>query len=768
MKALKSLLVVVFLMASAQIQATHVAGSELSYEHVPGHPSGQLYRIVLRLYRDGSPFTAGLPNTQTVTISSSCYSTMTRTLTRTSQGPVPNLDECVDINNAIPIELHVYRGFVIMRDSALDQNGIWQYGNVKACTNGKIAWNLCCRNNAIDNLVGPGGTSGYNEVVLNNTNGPNSSPQFITPAAKAFCNNNYFIWSQAATEADGDSVRYTLAPALDFGAVPIPYATNALGTPYSFTNPMTTVGPLVIDEKTGTYYFTTGSVQEICVVVIKVEEYRYNNTLSLWQLVGTSTRDMQVIIASTCKLSVQDGPKINTNLPGFTIANVGEDTLKGPKYNITKVSNDSVPDPNNPGSSIYQVPIITYPCVANSIDLQFDVPIFCESIDPTDFRLIGPDQVPRPIISINSNCNVTASTSTITLNLYKPLTVNGQYALQIKKGNDGNTLTNNCGFELSEFYTMLFQVDNCFYPYYELRNVTVEENTAPRVEWLVDTATFPPQLFSKFEMWRSGDNGASYQLVDFISDYTVVQDTGSWLDFTRSTIDVNAQEWMYQGRLFVNDEPYYFTNSIHSILLDTASTNPSQFNFVWSAYNGWAGPQYKLYRAELGANPLVWTEMIQAGLPTLDTFFTLDLPSDTGCFAFKVVATNPADPTNAYASESNWITYCKTLPPPPPVTEVVVPNVFTPNGDMINDYFIIQGIESYSSSDLVVYNRWGTVVFEASPYSNLQPWDGTNRNSGSALPDGVYYYVLKAENAATGDKIDRTGNVHLLHNGGSN
>jgi hypothetical protein len=188
------------------------------------------------------------------------------------------LDECVDINNAIPIELHVYRGFVIMRDSAPDQNGIWQYGNVKACTNGKIAWNLCCRNNAIDNLVGPGGTSGYNEVVLNNTNGPNSSPQFITPAAKAFCNNNYFIWSQAATEADGDSVRYTLAPALDFGAVPIPYATNPLGTPYSFTNPMTTVGPLVIDEKTGTYYFTTGNVQEICVVVIKVEEYRYKHT----------------------------------------------------------------------------------------------------------------------------------------------------------------------------------------------------------------------------------------------------------------------------------------------------------------------------------------------------------------------------------------------------------------------------------------------------------------------------------------------------------
>jgi gliding motility-associated-like protein len=94
--------------------------------------------------------------------------------------------------------------------------------------------------------------------------------------------------------------------------------------------------------------------------------------------------------------------------------------------------------------------------------------------------------------------------------------------------------------------------------------------------------------------------------------------------------------------------------------------------------------------------------------------------------------------------------------------------VFTPNGDMVNDFFIIQGIESYSSSDVVIYNRWGTVVFEASPYSNLQPWDGTNRNSGSKLPDGVYYYVVKANNPATGNQLNLTGNVTVLHNGGSN
>ncbi len=62
-------------------------------------------------------------------------------------------------------------------------------------------------------------------------------------------------------------------------------------------------------------------------------------------------------------------------------------------------------------------------------------------------------------------------------------------------------------------------------------------------------------------------------------------------------------------------------------------------------------------------------------------------------------------------------------------------NVFTPNGDGINDKFIIKHIGEYPNSQLVVLNRWGKKVYENNNYRN--DWDGGN------LADGVYFFVIK-------------------------
>jgi gliding motility-associated-like protein len=72
--------------------------------------------------------------------------------------------------------------------------------------------------------------------------------------------------------------------------------------------------------------------------------------------------------------------------------------------------------------------------------------------------------------------------------------------------------------------------------------------------------------------------------------------------------------------------------------------------------------------------------------------------------------------------------------------DIELPEGFSPNGDGKNDYFVIKGIEAYTENDFVVYNRWGNVVYEKSGYAN--EWDGRN-NSGSELPDGTYFVILK-------------------------
>ena len=83
--------------------------------------------------------------------------------------------------------------------------------------------------------------------------------------------------------------------------------------------------------------------------------------------------------------------------------------------------------------------------------------------------------------------------------------------------------------------------------------------------------------------------------------------------------------------------------------------------------------------------------------------------------------------------------------------DVEVANVFTPNGDGVNDYlqFIYEGNEPFEVS---VYDRWGKVVFQTNTYKKV--WDG--KINGQDAPEGTYFYVVKV-----GDAIYR-GTVTLL------
>jgi len=82
------------------------------------------------------------------------------------------------------------------------------------------------------------------------------------------------------------------------------------------------------------------------------------------------------------------------------------------------------------------------------------------------------------------------------------------------------------------------------------------------------------------------------------------------------------------------------------------------------------------------------------------------------------------------------------------VDEIEIPNIITPNGDGVNDKFVIKNIERVESSTLRIYNRWGTKIYEASPYKN--DWDG------EGAPDGVYYYELDYKTYFREDKANGT------------
>ena len=78
---------------------------------------------------------------------------------------------------------------------------------------------------------------------------------------------------------------------------------------------------------------------------------------------------------------------------------------------------------------------------------------------------------------------------------------------------------------------------------------------------------------------------------------------------------------------------------------------------------------------------------------------------------------------------------------------VFIPEGFSPNGDGINDLFVIQRVPPGLTIQLDVYNRWGHLVYQNTNYKN--DWDGTPNQGGNladarkGVPDGTYYYQIR-------------------------
>ena len=69
-------------------------------------------------------------------------------------------------------------------------------------------------------------------------------------------------------------------------------------------------------------------------------------------------------------------------------------------------------------------------------------------------------------------------------------------------------------------------------------------------------------------------------------------------------------------------------------------------------------------------------------------------------------------------------------------------NGFSPNGDGINETFVIEGIEDFPEAEVIVYNRWGNEVLRETGYQN--DWDGMW--DGNRLVSGTYFYLIDLRN----------------------
>ena len=102
-----------------------------------------------------------------------------------------------------------------------------------------------------------------------------------------------------------------------------------------------------------------------------------------------------------------------------------------------------------------------------------------------------------------------------------------------------------------------------------------------------------------------------------------------------------------------------------------------------------------------------------------------------------------------------------TPPEPIPDIRIYLPNAFSPNGDGLNDEFkTVTNSENIESFQMLIYDRWGTLIFESKNIS--YGWNGTFK--GKICPSGVYVYKVEYSLSAssTGQSETKIGTVVLV------
>ncbi|MFM7728941.1 MAG: gliding motility-associated C-terminal domain-containing protein, partial [Flavobacteriales bacterium] len=165
---------------------------------------------------------------------------------------------------------------------------------------------------------------------------------------------------------------------------------------------------------------------------------------------------------------------------------------------------------------------------------------------------------------------------------------------------------------------------------------------------------------------------------------------------------------------------------------------------VWTNPNNTCANDVVLYYIYYSPGDASGFERIDSVFGATDTFYVhSDLPSVTGCYRVTAVDSVGNETSDPYTV---CVDSCQ---------QYVLPSVFTPNGDGVNDVFHpcdettaseLQQINcppyrNVRDVDMRIFNRWGRLVFSTTDRDIN--WDGTEMQSGNKCADGTYYYTCK-------------------------
>jgi gliding motility-associated-like protein len=178
----------------------------------------------------------------------------------------------------------------------------------------------------------------------------------------------------------------------------------------------------------------------------------------------------------------------------------------------------------------------------------------------------------------------------------------------------------------------------------------------------------------------------------------------------------------------------------------------NDLNFSWNHYREWRG-QVSAYRMFINTGSGFEERFVIHPPDTALTINYKDLMYQvSGSEACFYISASEISNPNGITGLSLSSVSCTT-----PTEIITVPNVFTPDNDLVNDFF--KPVLSFTPSDyhLIISDRHSNVLFETRDYN--EEWDGAE--NGNPVPHGVYIWFLKVT-APSGKRISKTGSVTIV------
>ncbi|MFY7964910.1 MAG: gliding motility-associated C-terminal domain-containing protein [Chitinophagaceae bacterium] len=364
------------------------------------------------------------------------------------------------------------------------------------------------------------------------------------------------------------------------------------------------------------------------------------------------------------------------------------------------------------------------PCSPDSFIVHFNSQMLCNSValDGSDFSITGANS---PIIVAANiiNCNNSFGKDVV-IKLNAPLAIGGYYKLNLKKGNDGNTILNDCGIE-----TPISQIG-----FVAFTKVDASFTFIDKISCIEDTLFLNHPIANDEFKWTWIINGTP---VGNVNNYILPYKQSDVKNITLITSNPVCSDTTTQTiNLFFDKVNAKFIAS-HNIVcptetVDFADTSTGNItNWDWRFGNG----QNSNIKNPPAQSYPIKNYPTNTGSNFEDVTVRLIVSNATPCFdtAYQTIKVT-----------SNCL--------------IQVPSAFTPNGDGLNDF--LYPLNAYKASEMTfrVFNRLGRIVFETNTIGSK--WEGKFRSEKQ--PPGTYIWLLDYTDKETGKKISLNGTTVLI------